>query len=313
MTSPEFPLHIDSTMISCFRSCPQKFFNEFCLGLRPTRVSVDLHAGACFATGIETIRKAFYIEHLSVNDALKKGFAAYLTAWGDFEPMTDTPKTRERVWEALETYFLSWYPPATDHIQPQAERGKDGFEFTFGIPLEPNPGKTYSEGFPEHPSGHPFIYSGRFDMLGTWSGRLIIVDEKTTKSIGSTWSEQWDLRSQFMGYCWACQQSGLQVDHVAVRGIGILKTKLTPAEAIKQYSASSIARWHEQLRRDLWRIRQAWDQQYCDFNLADSCTSYGGCSFRDLCASPDPSRWYSNFVVRRWNPLHKNPIDETAS
>ncbi len=318
----ELPLHIDSTMISCFRSCPRKFFLEFCLGLRPAAVSVDLHAGACFATAIETVRKAFYLEGLPLDGAIKKGFAAYMNAWGNFVPMKETPKTQDRVWEAVEDYFRT-YSPQTDHIQPMP--GQSGFEFTFGIPLlagyETKPEDTgdiplqtaVSAGFPLHPSGVPFIYAGRFDMLGLYNANPIVVDEKTTKSIGATWASQWDLRSQFLGYKWACEQSGLAVNQVAVRGVGILKTKISQAEAIKIYSDELVARWHEQLRRDLWRMRRMWDEGYFDYNLADACTSYGGCSFNDVCASAHPERWYEQFTVRRWNPLNKNPIEGKAA
>lgn len=306
MTSSEaiLPVHIDSTMRSCFVSCPQKFYLEFCHGLRPARVSIDLHAGACFASALESIYEMVHRDKIPLDVAMLRTYGKYLTQWGDFEPMKDTPKTRERVWEAVEDYVRT-YSPLTDHIQPANLPGQPSYEFSFGIPLlgdEDHP-------FPLHPSGSPFIYCGRFDMLGKWAGKLVVRDEKTTTSVGAAWAEQWDLRSQFLGYVWACQQSGLSVDTVSVRGVGILKTKITQVEAIKTYPQTLIDRWYEQLRRDLWRIRRAWDEGYFDFNFADACTSYGGCSFRDVCASDYPERWMANYVVRRWNPLDRNPIE----
>lgn len=311
----ELPLNIDSTMISCFRSCPRKFYHEFVLGLRPAAVSIDLHAGACFATAIETIRKMVHQDGVPLEVAGPRAYGMFLNEWGDFQARKETPKTPDRVWEAVEDYFRT-YGPKTDHLQPQPGAASS-FEFTFGIPLEPH-GPEWDDqsapGFPTHPSGNPFIYSGRFDMLGVLYGaKLAICDEKTTTSIGASWSENWDLRSQFLGYCWACQQSGLDVDTVVVRGVGILKTKISQAEAIKQYPRFLVARWYEQVRRDLWRIRRSWDEGYWDFNLADACTQYGGCSFKDLCTSEHPENWYNNFVVRRWNPLHKNPIEEKTN
>lgn len=312
----ELPLYIDSTMISCFRSCPKKFWREFVLGLRPTALSVDLHAGGCFATGLEAFYEAFHIGRKSFDQALAVAFRRYLAEWGDFVPLRDTPKTRDNVWAAIEDY-LATYPPLTDKVQPYVLNGKPSMEFTFGVPLEPaeNPtdrpaGDYFSDCFPTHPSGDPFIYSGRLDMLGEMGGRIVWRDEKTTTSIGASWSEQWDLRSQFSGYTWACQQDGLDCDTGIVRGIGILKTKFHQVEAIKQYNQMNIARWHEQLRRDLWRMRRMWDEGYWDYNLAESCSAYGGCAFRDLCNSPQEDRWYPNYTVRRWNPLQKNPIKQ---
>lgn len=303
----ELPQYIDSTMMSCFRSCPQKFYNEFVLGLRPTAFSVDLHAGACFATAIETVGRCVHEDKLPLEKALQKGHAAYLDAWGNFIPITDTPKTKERVWEAVEEYFAA-FPPLTDHVQPFfGHDGKPTYELTFAIPL------LEEEGFPLHPNGQPFLYSGRLDRLGSWGGKVIGQDEKTTKSIGAKWADQWNLRSQFLGYCWALKHHGLVIDTISVRGIGILKTKITIVEAIKTYNDFMIERWHEQLMRDMHRLRAAWDSGYFDYNLGEACTSYGGCVFADLCGSRTPENWYSQYSVRRWNPLHKNPIDEKAA
>lgn len=322
------PLHVDSTMRACYAGCPQKFFLEFCHGLRPARISIDLHAGACFASALEDIYTLVHREGMDTDKALLRAYGRFLTNWGDFEIMKDTSKTPDRVWEAIEDYIRT-YSPKTDHVQPANLPGTPSYEFSFGIPLVPaTDGKrTIDENgasrpfvpsdlitcFPLHPSGEPFIYTGRFDLLGVWAGRLVVRDEKTTTSIGASWSDQWDLRAQFMGYVWACQQSGLDLDTVIVRGVGILKTKIVQAEAIKQYSRSMIEKWHTQLRRDLWRIVHSWNEQYFDFNFADACSSYGGCSFRDVCQSDAPERWMANFVVRRWNPLDRNPVaEETA-
>lgn len=322
LVSLELPQHIDSTMLSCFRSCPRRFYNEFVLGLRPAALSKDLHAGACFASALEDVYQGIFAHKEPFDDALKRAFANFVKNWGDFVPPKESPKTQENVWHAVEEYFRNW-SPLTDPVQPYDE---NSFEFTFGIPLLPalpvlardgiGQGLTIStvntDCFPLHPSGQPFIYSGRFDLLGKYFDKPVVRDEKTTTSIASRWSDQWNLRSQFLGYCWACQQSGLPIDTVVVRGVGILKTKITLVEAIKTYSDHMIAKWLEQTRRDLWRLRRCWDEGYFDYNLADACTSYGGCSFTDLCTSPEPERWYGNFVTKRWNPLRKDPTSEAA-
>jgi hypothetical protein len=319
--TPLLPEFIDSTMMSCFRACPRRFYYEFILGLRPTGLSVDLHAGGCFATALERFYKAIYIEGADNQVALQRALGAFLTTWGDFEPVKDTPKTRDRVWEAVEEYFKQW-SPATDPVQPfRNADGAPAMEFTFGIPLEPTQdtentliNNVPAHGFPLHPvTRQPFIYAGRFDMLGVKNGRTRWRDEKTTTSIGAAWAEQWDLRSQFLGYTWALQQSGIKCDGGIVRGIGILKTKITLAEAEKIYSDALIARWLEQLRRDLWRLCRSWNDHYWDFNLADACTTYGGCAFRLPCSSEAPERWYAGYNVKRWNPTQKNPIAEPVA
>lgn len=328
MTYPELPTYIDSTMRSCFVSCPQKFFREFVEGYRPPGISIDLHAGGCFASGIEETYKQVHMHKKPLGDALMIAHARFMQEWGDFEvpEFKKTAKTKDRVWEAIygdgtpkgRGYFEE-YGPLTDHVQPYFDQaGKPTFEYTFAIPLEPavDPrsmtrfdGEGYQ--FPTHPNGSPFLYTGRFDMLGSYMGRPVVRDEKTTgSSIGQDWAKKWDLRSQFMGYVWACQQCGIDLDTVVVRGIAIQKTQIVHSEAIKTFSKFMIDRWHEQLRRDLWRIRRAYDDRYWDYNLADACTAYGSCVFTDICQSPNAETWLKQFVVRKWNPLDKNPAKE---
>lgn len=342
MPKSALPLHIDSTMMTCFRSCPQKFWLEFAQGYRPPGVSIDLHAGACFASALEEVYKQIHLNNRSLDEAITIAHARFFTDWGDFEipEWKRTAKTADRMWEAIvgdgtekgKGYF-EVYGPKTDHVQPYFDaNGKPTFEYTFAIPLEPaeHPGELYTfEGglhgtwgiakdydpgpgiFPLHPSGSPFLYTGRFDMLGNYQGRPVVRDEKTTGgSIGQSWSSQWDLRSQFIGYTWACQQCGLDLDTVVVRGIAIQKTQIVHAEAIKTYSNFMRDRWLEQLRRDLWRLRRCYDDGYFDFNLGDSCTAYGNCIFMNVCQSQSPESWLSEFAVRHWNPLDKNPAKE---
>lgn len=319
-TSPVLQPYIDSTMLTCFRSCPRKFYHEFVLGLRPPGVSIDLHAGGCFATAMEVFRKSFYGENLSVDDAKQKALAAFLVAWGDFEipEYKKTAKTKDRMWDAVEEYIVK-FPPATDHIQPFYVEGRPTFEFTFAVPLEPvcDPEDTYDmdgTAFPPHPvTGEPFLYSGRFDMFGSYQGKPVVMDDKTSgRSISTGWAEQWNLRNQFIGYTWACRQLGIDLDTVVPRGITILKTKIDFGEAIKTYSESLRIRWLEQVRRDLWRIVRCWNENYWDYNFADACTAYGNCIFMDMCKSSEPENWANDFVVNRWNPLAKNPIEEPA-
>jgi hypothetical protein len=328
---PKLPLHIDSTMRSAFVSCPQKFFLEFNRGFRPAGVSIDLHAGGCFASGLEETYKQVYVHSKNLGDALVVAHARFMQEWGDIEvpEWKRTAKTKDRVWEAIygdgtakgRGYF-EHYGLQTDHVQPYIDAsGKPTLEYTFAIPLEPycspenyRPNAAVGveqEMFPEHPDGGPFIYTGRFDMLGHINGMPVVRDEKTTgSSIGQQWAEQWDLRAQFIGYVWACQQAGLNLDTVVVRAISIQKTQIVHAEAVKQYSIFIVNRWHEQLRRDLWRLRRCYDEGYWDYNLGESCTSYGNCMFMPVCSSRNPEAHLANFEVRHWNPMNKNPVTE---
>lgn len=303
--TPVLPAYIDSTMMSAFRSCPRKFYNEFILGLRPPGISVDLHAGGAFAHALEVVRKEIYVNGRGLAEALLRANAAFEIYWGDFviPEHKKTNKRPDRVWAAVESYFET-YVPSFDHIQPYFINGKPTFEFTFAIPLD-------LPGFPMHPvTGEPFLYAGRFDMLGEYLNLPIIEDDKTSGSGHyANWSEKWDLRSQFIGYTWVGQQLGINVNSVVVRGIGIQMTQIAHAEAIKPYSDHLRALWLEQLRRDLIRLVTAWNDGWWDYNFGESCNDFGNCIFMQPCQSSDPEPWLKTFEVRRWNPVAKDPTE----
>jgi len=317
---PILPDHIDSTMLTAFASCPRKFHTEFVLGLRPPSISIDLHAGGCTAVALEVVQRGVWHEGLPFHEALLRGHGAFCVAWGDFASEKETAKTLDNTWDCVERYFQT-FPPDRDHVQPYYDsKGRSTNEFSFAIPLEP--AVKYTEGnrvghafaFPLHPvSGQPFLWCGRFDLLGILNGKHpCIRDDKTSGRLMGNWADSWNLRRQFLGYVWACQELGIPVTAVVARGL-IIRSATTKygkgneiIEAQKFYSGHLIAKWKEQTRRDLWRLVRCWKEGYWDYNLGETCTQYGLCPFMDLCESANPERWYDNFRQERWSPIREN-------
>lgn len=310
MTAPLIlPQHFDSTMRSVFVSCPQKFKLEFIHGFRPPGTSIDLHAGGCFAKAVEAVYRRVWVDGNDLETAKRRALAVFLMEWGDFEPPPHkrTAKTKDRTWEAIEEYFQKW-PPHEDHIQPYFKAdGEPTFEYTFAIPLE-------DPSFPLHPNGSPFVYCGRIDALGRYEGKPVVRDEKTSGASASTyWADKWTLRGQFMGYIWAMQQLGFDIDTVVTRGVGILKTKIDLQEAITPYTRDQIRNWYVQLGHDLHRLVKCWNDGYFDYNFGNACTDFGSCMFMDVCKSSHPESWYSNFQINHWNPLTGSTANEEAT
>jgi len=322
-------------MMTAFASCAKKFHTEFVLGLRPPTPSVDLHAGICSAKAIEIVQRGVWHEGLPFHEALMRGHAAFVCEWGDFQAEKETSKTLDNTWSAIELYFAT-FPPERDHVQPYYDvKGRSTNEFSFAIPLEPAiPYERYaSRGswandpteacswhadghhyFPLHPvTREPFLWCGRFDLLGILHGKHPCVrDEKTSGRLMGNWADSWNLRRQFLGYHWACHSLGIPVEYTVARGI-IIRSPTAKAgkgneivEAQKPYSRQLIAKWHEQTRRDLWRMVKCWEEEYWDFNLGEACTQYGLCPFMDLCESHLPENFYDNFIVHRWSPIKEN-------
>ena len=314
------PAYIDSSMLSSWRACRRKFYHAHLLSLHPTGKSIHLVAGGAFAAGMEAARRVVFqnisCRRLTNDDILQAAYKAFAGEWGDFQAAEGATKSFENTFGALAKYLCE-YPPETDEIQPlKRPDGSPAVEFTFSIPLEEAP--------PHPETGDPFVFVGRFDLLGAINGLPAVVDEKTTSSIGFQWDAQWDLRGQFMGYIWACQQLGYSVNTAVIRGIGILKRDIKFATSIKQYPQHLIERWYHQLLNDVTTISDSYKQltrphgaETLDdgfgYNFADSCGAYGGCAYAPLCLAKEPEAFEVNYVKHRWDPLAKQPVKDVEA
>jgi hypothetical protein len=274
----------------------QKFEKSYMEHWKPQGESIHLHAGRCFAKGLEMARRAHYEWGKDPEESVGRGLVALTEEWGDFEAPEGTSKTLERMLGALEFYFES-YPLDQDKATPMVmPSGKRGIEFSFAEPLS----------FTHPETGDPVIYAGRSDMIVNWAEGLYVEDDKTTTQLGASWSRQWDLRSQFTGYCWAARKARLAVNGVLVRGVSILKTKYDTQQAITYRSDWEVDRWEAQVIRDLRRIQECWEAGYWDYNLDHACSEYGGCAFQPICKSNQPEQWLPvYFERRRWDPLER--------
>lgn len=291
---PPFPKILDSTMVASFRSCPQKFFREYMEHWKPNVPSVHLHAGGAYAKGLETAREAFYQDGKTAEEAMAEGLRALLTFYGSFECPPDSAKSAERMAGAFEYYFTQYPLGADEAIPITLSSGKRGIEFSFAEPTDAT-----------HPvSGDPLLYVGRMDMICDYAGGVFGLDDKTTSSLGSSWSKQWDMRSQFTGYCWGAGRAGIPLQGFLVRGVSILKTKYDTQQALTYRPQWMIDRWYDQLMKDIERMKVMWANREWDYDLDHACTEYSGCVFRQPCLSLDPQPWLeSSFIRRVWNPL----------
>lgn len=294
MTRPPFPEVIDSSIMADAKSCMQKGNLGTILHFKPRDLSVHLHAGAAYAAGLEAARTAFFAEGKPVAEAEGLGLEALLESYGDFQCPPDSAKSCERTAGALEFYF-SRYPMQEDRAVPiTLPGGKRGIEFSFAEPIDVI-----------HPeTGNPLIYCGRMDQIVAFDNMILGEDDKTASQLGASWPRQWDLRSQFTGYVWGAAKQNIKLNGFLVRGVSILKTKYDTLEAITYRPEWQIERWYEQLLRDTKRFIQCWQEGYYDYNLDHACTEYGGCQFRNVCLSKDPTALLEQqFQRRRWDPL----------
>jgi hypothetical protein len=289
----EFPTVIDNSMRSTFARCPHEFYNRYILNRAATETNVHLIAGAAFAKGVEVTRISYYDKQMSFQDALAEGYRAVILDYGDFEPPADSNKTATRMADAL-IYYFTQFPIDDDFVKPVKFNERSAVEFNFTIPINI-----------AHPTtGEPILYAGRFDMLGEMNDTIMVVDEKTTSQLGSTWGAKYDLSSQFTGYCWAAKQYGFPVSGVLIRGVSILKEKYGHAQHIMYRPQWQIERWQDQLIRDINRMKVSFESGVWDYDLADACGAFGGCPYKAVCSSPDEDRWLAMMPIVHYTPLN---------
>jgi hypothetical protein len=294
---PSFPLWLDSTMLSTYKSCAFKFFLEYVLNFKPREKSVHLIAGGAFAAGLEASRTAFYVDGKPAAEAEGMGIIALLADYGAFECPADSAKSPERMAGALEFYF-DRYPLGGDGADPiTLPGGRRGIEVSFAEPL------------PIHnpDNGDPLLYCGRLDMAAKYAQGLFVEDDKTTSSLGATWSRQWDLRSQFTGYCWGLwKAAGIKPNGVLVRGVSILKTKYDTQQAISYRHDWQIEEWEQSTLSTIEDMIRDYKRGYWRQDLDHACAEYGGCHFKQTCMTKGEGKqnWLEQYYQRRlWNPV----------
>ena len=311
VSSPQditFPTFVDSTLMSDIKRCHRLAYWAWLRHLTVQDISVHLHAGSAYAEGHNAFRQAYYGNDIHIDDALMHGFHTLTKAYADYEP---EEKDIQKDWKSTAAAYLDYYreyPPATDFIQPAIIGDKVASEFSFSIPFD-GQGDTPSVLHPD--TGEPIIYSGRLDALMMMGRTLCVYDDKTTKALGDQWAKKWQLRGQFTGYIWAAQQHGYPAKSAIVRGAGMLKTKITWAQAIVHKNSYHIKDWlrttayHlEEFKRSYGEWQKSGQLHAFPQDLDEGCVAYGGCEMLTLCDVPNPEPFaQTEYRHRSWNPI----------
>ena len=312
---PPFPEVWDSTIRAAFANCQRKGYWEFIRNIRKPGGNIHQLFGGCFARAMEAARRSFYIHDRPQEEAIFEGIIAATEMWDKAEGDSLVPhkgpsanKNYAGLVDAIDSYFTRW-SLEDDSISPLRLPNGDLFiEKTFAFPIDGT----------SHPvTGAPIIYAGRLDMLGEWkdAGVYVVIDEKTSSSLGDAWASSWPMRGQITGYMHGSAIYGYKVRHAHIRGIGILKQDITFAENLQNREDWQIENWLIQVRKDINRAAATYIQmcndpspleKHWDQNFDSVCGSYGGCSYMDLCTSQNPDRWLrGNYETVEWNPLRE--------
>lgn len=272
-----FPVVLDNTQITTYKSCPTKWFYNHVLHLGGEN-NKDLHFGAAYAAAHEATRKAFYIDQLSPDDALDLGRAALQEYWGDPMLFHEENKNLTNCLMLLELYYTMYYPLIEDAYMPLKLADNEGNE---GAAVE----FSFMEKIAEHPDlPLPLFYTGRADMVVEspyfGKGKYLVFDDKTTGSyLNARTLGQWETRSQFTAYTWGLQKAGIPAIGAVIALASITKSRMDFDRIESLRPEFMINNW----KRDLDRTVQDMKDFYLmmkEKHFADPETSIPGLSDR---------------------------------
>lgn len=137
------------------------------------------------------------------------------------------------------------------------------------------------------------IFHGTCDLgvINPQSGKPVIMDHKTARSVGTDFFNRIKPNHQYTGYIWLAREVlGLDVRTFCVNGLQTAKTVHNVARQFTDRSDEDIAELKMAVIEACKRYKDWSDAGLWPMNSPQPCTMYGGCSFRRVCEVPQALR-----------------------
>jgi len=281
----------DATSITMAQTCPTYYKYKLIYGYRPKNTSIHLIFGQHYATALEHFYK-YRAAGASIEDATRRVVRETLAdTWGltfDHAAKTRFSLIRSIVWYLAEFGDESESAVKTHHLAD----GKPAVELSFSFEMEED-----------------IFLCGHLDRVVNYSDSLFVMDQKTTGgTIGTYFFDQFNPDNQMSQYSLA----GKMIFHTPIKGVIIDGAQI--AVNFTRFERGFTHRTQEQL--DEWwrsalntiRLTQHY-MQIGEFPMnATACGNYGGCDFRNVCASSPRLREMklkSDFIQQVWDPIER--------
>jgi hypothetical protein len=300
--SPNIPgLQIawDSTSLGTLKECPRKYQYTMLQAYAPRATSVHLIFGQVYHSALEAYDHA---RSRGESHESAQRFAVRVALEDTWDVETGTPWASDDSYKNRTTLVRSvvWYLEqfSDDTLTTvQLANGKPAVELSFKLEL---PDIHASD-------GTPFLLSGHMDRLVTFHDRVYVLDRKTTKSaLSPNFFSQWTPNNQFSLYAFAAKvifstpAEGLIVDAAQI-AVGFTRFQ----RGIVPRNDAQLADWYHDTLYWLGLAQRFADDQHWPQN-DKSCSNYGGCAFRSICAKAPETReiWLeADFTKKVWDPL----------
>jgi hypothetical protein len=88
--------------------------------------------------------------------------------------------------------------------------------------------------------------------------------------------------------------------------VSILKTKYDTQQAIVNFAPWEVEEWYSETLDLILELIRDWKRGVWRKDRSKSCTDWGGCDYRAVCKSSDPTPWLHQFFERKvWDPVHR--------
>lgn len=287
----------DSVSIGLLKTCPRKYYFTVVKGYVPKITPPPLAFGIHLHTLLQTWYKLLDA-NLPRDTALIR-IVRLAGLLGETLPAGDNARTKETLVRAIVWYLEQfWNDPAKT---VSTHNGSPAVEYSFKLPL-----MEYA--------GRAVYLCGHIDRLVQWQGSIYDCDYKTTKyTLDGKFFDKFKPSTQIPLYVSATHliaetMGDLPSAHGAIiDGIQLGVNFCRFSRHVISFSPEEINEYIEGLQYWIQRGMDACQAGYFPAN-EESCSQYGGCHFRDICAMPPARRKAyldGNFAKQTWNPLER--------
>ena len=264
-------LELDNTARTCFDACEQKYYLRHILDLVPLEPpSMAPFLGIAIHKGVQ----AFYEKR--ERDEVMRAFGEEYAKWFDEKDDERTPANGMII---LDSYMKRW---EEDYLETIEKNGKLLLEIGHSIIVEGR--------------GIEVVYKMRIDRVAEWNEEVVLVDWKTSKYVGSSFTL---IRpnNQFVGYALGVKELiGVNpiffLDMIGTHVKKRVKEGEERVELVRE-SVKFTEEEFEEFRRGVIetakRIEKCRSENYWA-KRTHSCPSFSGCEYLPLCKA-DKETW----------------------
>lgn len=316
---PDEIIYVDNTILSTFKTCEEKARLAYTEDWQTLKTAPALDFGGCFHAGIQGFYDAI-ADGKDREHCIVEAEHAFIKEWqarGGNLPTSledDEKRSVERGLWMLKAYIAKWKNEV--YVNHTDNGGRPYTELGFSL---------YLMDWVRKGRRVPVMFVGRWDriMRSRYDGKLWVFEVKTTSSGLTYFVLQVKPNHQITGYVYAAREIlGLDVAGVVWDCAFVssrkpnLKTNdhwlQVGIDFEKDFARQETRRTFQDLEEWLFDVRKA-TRDYLTLqdsgeprwhrNAPTACHMYGGCQFRDVCASNNPSTILSSeFKKEKWKP-----------